>query len=231
MQQVVLLVEDERAVARGLEYALRSEGYTVHWAQTGKAALDLVQAISPHLIILDIRLPDRSGFDICRQLRSEGKLQPVLMLTARDEEVDKVLGLELGADDYMVKPYGTRELLSRVRALLRRAYGEFAQPTSAQPLRYGALEIDPQRLTATRDGAALELTPIEFRLLFHLTSHPHHPFTRSQLIEQVWGYDSTVEAERTVDVHIRHLRQKLETDPAQPRWIVTVRGAGYKFAP
>ena len=231
MQQVVLLVEDERAVARGLEYTLRSEGYTVHWAQTGKAALDLVQAISPHLIILDIRLPDRSGFDICRQLRSEGKLQPVLMLTARDEEVDKVLGLELGADDYMVKPYGTRELLSRVRALLRRAYGEFAQPTGTQPLRYGALEIDPQRLTITRDGMAVELTPIEFRLLFHLTSHPHQPFTRSQLIEQVWGYDSTVEAERTVDVHIRHLRQKLETDPAQPRWIVTVRGAGYKFAP
>lgn len=231
MQQTVLLVEDERAVARGLEYALRAEGYLVHWAQTGKAALALVQAVSPHLIILDIRLPDRSGFDICRQLRNEGKLQPVLMLTARDEEVDKVLGLELGADDYMVKPYGTRELLSRVRALLRRAYGEFAQPTSGQPLRYGALEIDPQRLTITRDGAAVELTPIEFRLLFHLTSHPNQPFTRSQLIEQVWGYDSSVEAERTVDVHIRHLRQKLEADPAQPRWIVTMRGAGYKFAP
>lgn len=231
MQQTILLVEDERAVARGLEYALRSEGYMVHWAQTGKAALDLVQAISPHLIILDIRLPDRSGFDLCRQLRSEGKLQPVLMLTARDEEVDKVLGLELGADDYMVKPYGTRELLSRVRALLRRAYGEFAQPTGAQLLRYGTLEIDPQRLTVIQEGTAVELTPIEFRLLFHLTSHPNQPFTRSQLIEQVWGYDSTVEAERTVDVHIRHLRQKLEADPAQPRWIVTVRGAGYKFAP
>lgn len=231
MQQTVLLVEDERAVARGLEYALRAEGYTVHWAQTGKAALDLVQAVSPHLIILDIRLPDRSGFDICRQLRSEGKLQPVLMLTARDEEVDKVLGLELGADDYMVKPYGTRELLSRVRALLRRAYGEFAQQPAGQPSRYGALEIDPQRLTVALEGNSVELTPIEFRLLYHLTSHPHQPFTRSQLIEQVWGYDSSVEAERTVDVHIRHLRQKLEADPAQPRWLVTVRGAGYKFAP
>lgn len=231
MQQTVLLVEDERAVARGLEYALRAEGYTVHWAQTGKAALAFVQTVAPHLIILDIRLPDRSGFDICRQLRNEGKLQPVLMLTARDEEVDKVLGLELGADDYMVKPYGTRELLSRVRALLRRAYGEFAAQPSGQLIRYGALEIDPQRLSVALEGTNVELTPIEFRLLYHLSSHPQQPFSRSQLIEQVWGYDSSVEAERTVDVHIRHLRQKLEADPAQPRWIITVRGAGYKFAP
>jgi len=231
MHQTVLLVEDERAVARGLDYALRAEGYTVHWAQTGKEALALVQSVAPHLIILDIRLPDRSGFDICRQLRNEGKLQPVLMLTARDEEVDKVLGLELGADDYMVKPYGTRELLSRVRALLRRAYGEFAPQSGGQLIRYGALEIDPQRLTVTLDGNSVELTPIEFRLLYHLISHPHQPFSRSQLIEQVWGYDSSVEAERTVDVHIRHLRQKLEADPAQPRWLVTMRGAGYKFAP
>ena len=228
MQHKILLVEDERAVARGLEYALQNEGYQIFWAQTGHAALDLARTAEPHLIILDIRLPDISGFDICRTLRSEGKLQPILMLTARDEEMDKVLGLELGADDYVVKPYGLRELLSRVRAHLRRTYGDFAQ-SSTTVLRCGPLELDPQRMIVTRNGKSLDLTPIEYRLLHHFLSHPDQPFSRSQLIEQVWGYTSEVEAERTVDVHIRHLRQKIEDDPAQPRWLVTVRGAGYKM--
>jgi len=229
MSQTILLVEDERAVARGLEYALHNEGYTVHWAQTGQAALDLARTQNPHLIVLDIRLPDLSGFDVCRRLRTEGKVQPILMLTARDEEVDKVLGLELGADEYVVKPYGLRELLSRIRALLRRAYGDFAQGAITSPLRHGPLELDPQRMVVTRNGVALDLTPIEYRLLFHFLSHPEQPFTRGQLIEAVWGYSSEVEAERTVDVHIRHLRQKVETDPADPRLLITVRGAGYKL--
>ncbi|MCB0110318.1 MAG: response regulator transcription factor [Caldilineaceae bacterium] len=229
MQQTILLVEDERAVARGLEYALHNEGYTVLWAQTGQSALDLARTKAPHLIVLDIRLPDLSGFDVCRTLRGEGKRQPILMLTARDEEMDKVLGLELGADDYVVKPYGVRELLSRIRALLRRAYGDLAQPAASAPLRYGPLELDPQRMVATLNGEPLELTPIEYRLLHHFLCNPEQPFTRSQLIEQVWGYASEVEAERTVDVHIRHLRQKIEADPGAPRWLVTVRGAGYKL--
>ncbi len=230
MQQTILLVEDERAVARGLEYALQNEGYTVLWAQTGRVGLDLARTQDPQLIVLDIRLPDLSGFDLCRTLRSEGKRQPILMLTARDEEVDKVLGLELGADDYVVKPYGLRELLSRIRALLRRAYGDLAQPAENVPLRHGPLELNPQQMQATNDGQPLDLTPIEYRLLYHFLSNPEQPFTRTQLIEQVWGYASEVEAERTVDVHIRHLRQKIETDPAQPRWLITVRGAGYKLA-
>jgi DNA-binding response OmpR family regulator len=230
MQQTILLVEDERAVARGLEYALQNEGYTVLWAQSGRVALDLARTKDPHLIVLDIRLPDLSGFDVCRTLRGEGKRQPILMLTARDEELDKVLGLELGADDYVVKPYGVRELLSRIRALLRRAYGDLAQPAANAPLRHGPLALDPQRMVATLNGETLDLTPIEYRLLHHFLSHPEQPFTRSQLIEQVWGYASEVEAERTVDVHIRHLRQKIEADPAEPRWLVTVRGAGYKLA-
>lgn len=229
MQQTILLVEDERAVARGLEYALRNEGYMVHWAQTGRAALDWARTQNPHLIVLDLRLPDLSGFDVCRTLRGEGKVQPILMLTARDEEMDKVLGLELGADDYVVKPYGLRELLSRIRALLRRAYGDFAQGAPQQPLRHGPLELDAQRMVATRNGAPLDLTPIEYRLLHHFLSHPNQPFNRSQLIEAVWGYSSEVEAERTVDVHIRHLRQKIEDEPADPRWLVTVRGSGYKL--
>lgn len=229
MQQTILLVEDERAVARGLEYALRNEGYIVHWAQNGQSALDLARTQNPALIVLDIRQPDLSGFDVCRTLRAEGKVQPILMLTARDEEMDKVLGLELGADDYVVKPYGLRELLSRIRALLRRAYGDFAQANNTQLLRHGPLELDSQRMVATCHGNPLDLTPIEYRLLHHFLVHPEQPFTRGQLIEAVWGYSSEVEVERTVDVHIRHLRQKIEDKPAQPRWLLTVRGAGYKL--
>lgn len=229
MQHKLLLVEDERAVARGLEYALQREGYRVLWAQTGQQALDFARTQEPHLIILDIRLPDLSGYDVCRTLRSEGNVQPILMLTARDEEVDKVLGLELGGDDYVVKPYSVRELLSRIRALLRRTYGEFAQ-SAKTVLHGGPLTLDPQKMQVTCDNIPLDLTPIEYRLLHHFLSNPEQPFSRSQLIEQVWGYTSEVEAERTVDVHIRHLRQKIEADPAAPRWLVTVRGAGYKWA-
>jgi two-component system, OmpR family, alkaline phosphatase synthesis response regulator PhoP len=157
------------------------------------------------------------------------------MLTARDEEMDKVLELELGADDYaddyVVKPYSLRELISRIRALLRRAYGELAATALPATLSFGPYVVDLERLLLLYDGHPLELTPIEFRLLRHLLSHPERPFTRSQLIEAVWGYDSDVDSQRTVDVHIRHLRQKIEVDPAHPRWLVTARGAGYKFQP
>ncbi len=228
----ILLVEDERAVARGLEYALRQEGYQVDWAANGQQALELARSTNPDLIILDIRLPDISGFEICRTLRQEGKRQPILMLTARDEEVDKVLGLELGADDYVVKPYSLRELVSRVRALLRRAYGELALAgTPQERLLFGDLEIDVGRFQVRRGGQPVDLTPTEFRLLRYMASHPERPFRRSELVEAVWGYDSDINSERTVDVHIRHLRQKLEEDPTAPRHLVTVRGVGYKFQP
>jgi DNA-binding response OmpR family regulator len=225
----ILIVEDERAVARGLEYGLANEGFTVFWAETGQQALDLAHSRDPHLILLDIRLPDISGFDVCRQLRGEGMRQPILMLTARDEEVDKVLGLELGADDYVVKPYSLRELISRVRALLRRSYGELATISVGDRLRFGEVEVDMERLQVTRQGKLVDLTPTEFRLLRYLVSNPDRPFSRDELIEAVWGYGSDVGSDRTVDVHIRHLRKKLEDDPAAPRWLVTVRGVGYKF--
>jgi DNA-binding response OmpR family regulator len=227
----ILVVEDERAVARGIEYGLASEGFTVLWAETGQQALDLARSQDPHLILLDIRLPDISGFDVCRQLRAEGRRMPVLMLTARDEEVDKVLGLELGADDYVVKPFSLRELISRVRALLRRAYGELASASSGERLVFGNVEVDLERLRVYRRGTLVDLTPTEFRLLRYLATHPDRPFSREALIEAVWGYDSSVGSSRTVDVHIRHLRRKLEEDPANPRWLVTVRGLGYKFEP
>jgi two-component system alkaline phosphatase synthesis response regulator PhoP len=227
----ILIVEDERAVARGLEYALAKEGFAVLWAETGQQALDLARSRDPHLIVLDIRLPDISGFDVCRQLRAERMRQPILMLTARDEELDKVLGLELGADDYVVKPYSLRELISRIRALLRRTYGELAAGSQGGVLRFGSVEVDMERLQVTRRGKPVDLTPTEFRLLRYLVSNPERPCSRDELIEAVWGYASDVGNERTVDVHIRHLREKLEDDPATPRWLVTVRGVGYRFEP
>ena len=225
----VLIVEDERAVARGLEYALRAEGFEVFWARTGAEALELTRREQPDLITLDLRLPDLSGYDVCRALRSRNHRQPILMLTAKDEEFDKVLGLELGADDYMVKPYGLRELVSRIRALLRRAYGELAAPSEEQVRRFEDLEIDLTRLEVRLDGEAIDLTPTEFRLLRYLSARPNVPVSRSGLVEAVWGYESDVNSDRTVDVHIRHLRLKVERDAANPTRLVTVRGFGYKF--
>jgi DNA-binding response OmpR family regulator len=229
----ILVVEDERAVARGLAYALEREGYTVLLAETGAAALAQAREESPALILLDVRLPDTSGFDICRTLRAEGRRLPILMLTARDEEVDKVLGLELGADDYIVKPYSLRELISRIRASLRRAYGELAADADDGPtaIAIGDVILDLERLQARRNGRPVDLTPTEFRLLRYLARNPGRPFSRDQLIEAVWGYESDVGSERTVDVHVRHLRQKLEPDPANPRHLLTVRGIGYKLEP
>lgn len=225
----VLIVEDEPAVARGLEYALKEEGFEVFWARTGAQAVEIVGRKQPDLVTLDLRLPDMSGYDVCRALRSQNHRQPILMLTAKDEELDKVLGLELGADDYMVKPYGLRELISRIRALLRRAYGDLAAPSSEQVQHFEGLEIDLTRLEVRLDGDAVELTPTEFRLLRYLSARPNVPVSRSGLVEAVWGYESDVNSDRTVDVHIRHLRQKIERDAANPTRLVTVRGFGYKF--
>ncbi len=227
----ILVVEDERAVARGLIFGLREEGFTVEWAETGMSALTLTEQLAPSLIILDLRLPDITGLDVCRRLRQAGKRQPILMLTARDEEMDKVLGLELGADDYVVKPYSLRELVSRIRALLRRSYGELALPSMPATVSFGTITVDFERLLVTRAQQVVDLTPIELRLLRVLVMRPGRPCSRDQLIEAVWGFADDVGSDRTVDVHMRHLRQKLESDPAQPRWLVTVRGVGYKFEP
>jgi two-component system alkaline phosphatase synthesis response regulator PhoP len=225
----ILIVEDEHAVARGLEYGLESEGFVVFLAENGQKALELARTQKPQLILLDIRLPDISGFDICRQLRGEGLRMPILMLTARDEAIDKVLGLELGADDYVVKPYDLRELIARIRALLRRAYGELSETTLGKTITFGDVEINLELLRVTRAGKTVFLTPTEFRLLRYLVENPRRPVSRATLIEAVWGYASDIGSDRTVDVHIRHLREKLEDDPANPQWIMTVRGAGYKF--
>jgi two-component system response regulator VicR len=225
----ILIVEDDRAVARGLEYALRSEGFTTLQTSTAAEALETIRRHDPHLILLDIRLPDMSGFDVCRQLRAEGRLMPILMLTARDDETDRVLGLELGADDYVVKPFGIRELISRIRALLRRTYGEFSARACEGRISFGEIEVDLEALRVLRDGKPVDLTPTEFRLLRYLLLHADRPLSREALIEAVWGYDCAVGSQRTVDVHIRHLREKLEPEPSDPRWLVTLRGIGYIF--
>ena len=229
-EERIVLIEDDPAVAKGLSFALEQEGYAVMWAADGSSGHRLVAGQSPHLIILDIRLPDTSGFDLCRKLRQEGFRQPILMLTARDEEVDKVLGFELGADDYVVKPYQLRELLSRIRALLRRAYGELSRRSSNEKITFDDVTIDLELLQVYRDGRIVYLTPTEFRLLRYLVSHPDRPVTRDQILEAVWGYHAEVGYDRTVDVHMRHLREKLERDPTHPRRLITVRGHGYKFA-
>jgi DNA-binding response OmpR family regulator len=225
----ILIVEDEPAVARGLQYGLEVEGFKVFWAETGQKALDLAQKQTPHLILLDIRLPDISGLDVCRQLRAGGARQPILMLTARDEAIDKVLGLELGADDYVVKPYDLRELIARIRSLLRRAYGELSERSGGERIAFGEVGIDLEGLQVTRGGEQVFLTPTEFRLLRHLASNPNRPISRAALIEAVWGYSGGIGSDRTVDVHIRHLREKLEDDPASPKLILTVRGMGYRL--
>lgn len=226
----ILIVEDEPAVARSLEYGLRNESYKTGWAKNGMKALEMADSFDPHLILLDLRLPDISGFDVCRKLRMDGKRQPILIVTALDDQLDVVLGLELGADDYIIKPYHMRELIARMHALLRRAYGELAEISKGDKRTFGEIEINLEKLEVTRAGSPLYLTPTEFRLLRYLSDHPDRPFSRAKLIEAVWGYKDVVGSERTVDVHIRHLRKKLEQNPEDPKLITTVRGVGYKLS-
>jgi DNA-binding response OmpR family regulator len=227
-QERILIVEDEQAVARGLEYGLREEGYRVILAGNGREGLAKALEEAPDLIILDIRLPDVSGFDVCREMRAHGLRQPILILTVRDEEADKVLGLELGADDYLTKPYSLRELISRVRALLRRAYGPLAA-SYPRWLTIGKIRIDLEGQRVFKGHKEVSLTATEFKLLRHFVTNPGLVFSRQRLLEAVWGYPEFFGDERTVDVHIHHLREKIEDDHSHPRLIVTVRGLGYKF--
>jgi DNA-binding response OmpR family regulator len=224
----ILLIEDDPAVAHSLQDGLERDGYNITWRNTGAGGVSFARDHSPHLIILDVRLPDGSGFDFCRQMRQAGLRQPIVMLTVQKDEMDKVLGLEMGADDYVTKPYSLRELLSRVRAQLRRAYGEFSN-TDADLLYAGDLMIDRVRGQVSRGKQMLNLTPTEFRLLVYMARHPGQALTRNQLLEAVWGYDTEVESERTVNVHVRRLREKVELDPSQPTLILTVPGIGYRL--
>ncbi|MBA3307561.1 MAG: response regulator transcription factor [Chloroflexi bacterium] len=230
MSATILVVEDEFAVARGVQYALQQEGYQVSVARSGEEGLEFATQQAPDLILLDVRLPGMDGFEMLRRLRATGSKAPVLMLTARDEEVDKVIGLELGADDYLTKPFGLRELMSRIKALLRRAYGDLADAAGGRLIRHRDLVIDLERRRVQRGQQRVSLTATEFEILRYLASKPGRVFSRRELLELVRDYEALDQDEKTINVHVSHLREKLEDDPVDPVFILTIRGAGYAFA-
>ena len=225
----ILVVEDDRAVAEALVEGIAREGYQVHHEATAAGAVAHARSAHPHLIVLDVRLPDGTGFDVCRELRRTGTRAPILMLTVQADEVDIALGLEMGADEYVTKPYRSRELLARIRALLRRAYGELSS-TDADLLFAGDLVIDRASARVTRGERSIDLTPTEFRLLAFLAQHPGQVLSREQLLENVWGYTAELIDEKTVTVHVRRLRIKIELDPEAPEIVLTVPGLGYRLA-
>ncbi|MTI81371.1 MAG: response regulator transcription factor [Firmicutes bacterium] len=223
----IVIVDDESNIIELVKFNLEREGYQVLAATNGDEALELVRRELPDLIVLDVMLPGTDGISVCRQINynPETKNIPIIMLSARSEEVDKILGLEMGADDYMTKPFSPRELVARVKARLRRQSEEI---TYSNRLSIGGMVIDEDRFTISVNGEKLELTPKEFELLRFLARHPGKVFTRDFLLEKIWGYDYTGDS-RTVDVHIRHIRQKLENMSGSPQFIETVRGVGYRF--
>jgi DNA-binding response OmpR family regulator len=223
----ILLVDDEQSVQTLLTYPLRKDGYDVITASTGKEALDRFREGQFDLVVLDVMLPEVDGFDVCRQLRA-GSSVPIIMLTAKDEELDKVLGLELGADDYITKPFSMREFRSRVKAVLRRAELSRNGDVAEEPLVHDELRVDFAKRSVELRGDPIRLTYVEFEILSVLARSPGRVFSRSMLLERLWG-DSSYRDPRTIDVHIRHLREKLERDPAAPELIFTVRGVGYHF--
>jgi DNA-binding response OmpR family regulator len=226
-QARILLVDDEQAVQTLLTYPLRKEGYDVVEATDGQEALDRFAEQRFDLVVLDIMLPKLDGIEVCRRMRTRSQV-PIIMLTAKGDEIDKVVGLEMGADDYITKPFSVREFRSRVKAALRRGNMAGRGPVGEEPIRAGDLEIDPERRICQVRGEPVELTYVEFEILSALASSPGRVFSREMLLEHVWG-DSTYRDPRTVDVHIRHLREKLERDAKHPEYLFTVRGVGYRF--
>ncbi|OGN77599.1 MAG: DNA-binding response regulator [Chloroflexi bacterium GWB2_54_36] len=234
MADKILVVEDELSLQETLAYNLKKQGYEVETVGDGLAALDKARQAHPDLIVLDLMLPGMDGFEVCRILRQE-MTTPVLMLTARDDEIDRVVGLEVGADDYMTKPFSMRELMARVKAMLRRVRLvreeinlAATSQTAGQPLTFDDLIIDVTRREVRAQDHVLALKPKEFELLHFLAQHRGKVLTREFILERVWGWEYIGDS-RTVDVHVRWLREKIEPNPAQPKRIVTVRGAGYRF--
>jgi DNA-binding response OmpR family regulator len=223
----ILLVDDEDSVQKLLTYPLERDGFRVVPARDGEEALQRFATEPIDLVVLDIMLPKLDGLEVCKRLRAESSV-PIIMLTARDDEFDTVLGLELGADDYITKPFSIREFRSRVRALLRRAGAAQRGRDGGTPIEVAGVKIDPDRRSVEIDGKPVELTYVEFELLRALASAPGRVFSRRNLLEAVWG-DAAYREPRTIDVHIRHLREKLERDPSEPDLLLTVRGAGYRF--
>jgi len=232
MTELVLVVDDELTLQETIAYQLTRQGYEVVVSADGEDALEKARAHHPDLIILDIMLPKLDGFEVCRILRQEMNT-PILMLTARDDEIDRVVGLEVGADDYLTKPFSMRELLARVKALLRRVRlikeeANVVKEQDSEVLHIGGLVIDLNRHEIRRNNEVINLKPKEYELLICLAKHPGRVYSREMLLEQIWGWEY-IGNSRTVDVHIRWLREKIEEDPANPRHLITVRSAGYRF--
>jgi two-component system, OmpR family, response regulator len=223
----ILLVDDEDAVQKLLAYPLERDGFRVVQARDGEEALERFGHEHVDLVVLDVMLPKLDGLEVCKRLRAASSV-PIIMLTARDDELDKVLGLELGADDYITKPFSIREFRSRVRALLRRATAPRGEQLAEELLQSDGLRIDLGKREVEAHGAPVQLTYVEFELLRTLASHPGRVYTREQLLQALWG-GSDYREPRTIDVHVRHLREKLESDPREPEFILTVRGVGYRF--
>ena len=227
IQRTILVVEDDDSLQDVLAYNLDRKGYRVLQAVDGDAALEMARENKPDLIVLDIMLPGLDGLEVCRIVRRE-MATPILILTARDQELDKVGGLELGADDYMTKPFSIRELLARVGALIRRREMDVGPPESEKSISVGDLTLNLEARTAQMFGKSLDLRPKEYDLLAFLAGHPGRAYTRNELLDQVWGTEYFGDP-RTVDVHIRWLREKIERKPGSPRHIITIRGTGYRF--
>jgi len=228
MADKVLLVDDEESIVESIEYALNQEGFEVVSAHNGQEALQKIQLEKPNLIVLDLMLPELSGLEVCRILRRERNEIPIIMLTAKGEEIDRVIGLEVGADDYLVKPFSLRELVARIRALLRRSKISETDDSQPQTHQYEDLEMNLTEHKVLVRGKQVELSPKEFKILAMLMSAPNKVFSREELLEQVWGLDFYGDT-KTVDVHIRWLREKIEKDPSNPQYVQTVRGFGYRL--
>jgi two-component system, OmpR family, alkaline phosphatase synthesis response regulator PhoP len=233
MSKKILVVDDEQSIVTLIQYNLEQSGYTVLTANDGEEGRDKAIEQSPDLIILDLMLPKMDGIEVCKQLRQQKLMTPILMLTAKDDEFDKVLGLELGADDYMTKPFSPREVVARVKAILRRSQAVIETTNQLikeqkDYLQVGDLKVYPEHYEAYFQGKQLELTPKEFELLLFLTENKGRVLTRDQLLSAVWNYDFAGDT-RIVDVHISHLREKIESNTKKPTYIKTIRGLGYKL--
>ncbi len=225
----ILVVDDEPSIREVVSLYLKQMGFEPTVVGDGQTALDVLQSDPPDLLILDVMLPGVDGYEITRQARANSAI-PIILLTARKDEIDRILGLELGADDYVVKPFSPRELVSRVKAVLRRTQQTTAAPEGEQPISFGNTRIDPGSRQVTAKGEKIPLTVKEFDLLWMFASNPHQVFNRDQLLGRVWGVAEFIDAS-TVTVHVRRLREKIEQDPSNPRHIITVWGVGYRFEP
>ena len=226
MSKRILIVEDDPGILLGLKDEFESEGYTVYQAEDGEEGLEMARTITPDLIILDVMMPVLNGHEVCKQLRREGNQTPILMLTVKDREIDKVLGLELGADDYVTKPFSLLEVVVRVKAILRRT----VEPSHEMgTVTIGDVELDFRKYVAKKRGEKIELTPLEFHMLKVFIQKKEQVITRNDFLDRIWGEDNMVVSSRTIDSHIANIRKKIEDNPSEPKYIISIRGVGYKL--